>query len=246
MHVPRAIPERTIDAWVSIYLAQRYPDMRLWLPTSGWDQAVDPGLANAKIALLECKTSEQHVTATHGTHQRIEIDRAQLFRYLKSPVASRALYYVLPTFPADWAGNDAQTGPIFPAESSYWPHAPTWALWAISAVRLFHQLGGPAGIPANPWIAAHDVPTVPGARRLPDFCTGLEDCSRGLPLGTVLGVDHPSTIPDFAGVPSEDEGEYINPFADDPELPLGLQDALDYKTQSSAGRYGPIGVAITP
>src|SRR4051794_28021919 len=84
------IPERSLDAWLSIYLWRRFPRLRLWAPQAGWDFGLG-NLPRGKVLLLENKGCERE----NGT-DRVVIPVQQLTNYMNHRISSSLLYYVLP------------------------------------------------------------------------------------------------------------------------------------------------------
>lgn len=90
----RAIPEKTLEHWSSMYLARRFPQCQLWWPSIGEDISIEslprrPG----KSVLLEVKTTDWN--ASRWEH-RLTVDVDQLRRYQRSLIP---VYYVLPMPP---------------------------------------------------------------------------------------------------------------------------------------------------
>jgi hypothetical protein len=85
------VPERSIDAWLSIYLWRRFPGLRLWAPQAGWDFAFT-GIGPGKVVLLEDKGCERE-----GRIDRVPIDLRQLMRYLRDPCRARLSITCCPT-----------------------------------------------------------------------------------------------------------------------------------------------------
>jgi hypothetical protein len=121
------LPERTVDAWVAIYLANEFPGVRLWAPTQNSLPDRDLGLrANGKLLVLEHKGTYEE----WGRH-RVQIHLAQLRTYCFSALR-RATYYVLPNpcfgprryrpselVPEEAASRVSPPGPRF----EHWTHA---------------------------------------------------------------------------------------------------------------------------
>ena len=93
----RAIPEKTLEHWSSMYLARRFPRCQLWWPSVGEDISVE-SLPNrpGKSLLLEVKTTDW--SKSRWEH-RLTIDVEQLRIYQRSPIP---VYYVFPMPP--WQG----------------------------------------------------------------------------------------------------------------------------------------------
>jgi hypothetical protein len=174
------VPERTIDAWLSIYLSRRFPGLRLWAPQAGWDFAAS-NFPRGKVVLLENKGCERK-----GYEDRILINVPQLVAYLDHPVSSSLLHYVLPD-PTDrsvapsFAPRVPWSVPVVPPESDNRRGVGRW-VWVVSAWSIAYYLATRRGRPARrtATIRANQVPTLRGARRLTDFCRELEDCIAGI------------------------------------------------------------------
>lgn len=90
----RAIPEKTLEHWSSMYLARRFPDCQLWWPSAGEDVSIRSLPRRfGKSLLLEIKTTDWN---TPRWEHRLTLDVDQLRRYQRSPVP---VYYVLPMPP---------------------------------------------------------------------------------------------------------------------------------------------------
>lgn len=127
----RSIPEKTLEHWSSIYLANRFPNGSLWWPASGEDVLAElPRLAATgpgKTLALELKTTE----SVNGGHV-LQIDTHQLQRYLHPPGGPpMPIYYVFPV--PHWAGPlksrqgrtpRASGGPAAPPE--WWRRRVGW------------------------------------------------------------------------------------------------------------------------
>lgn len=174
-----AVPEKTVDAWLSIYLSQRFPLLSLWSPTRGWDQAVDTGVPpDSKLVLFEVKTSQER-----SHQQQIPIRWSQLDRYRKHPIAKRALYYVLPEFQGNPSGSDPGTLP-FPAESSLMWNVQYNVLWVASVWSLldYFRRRSSSVVNGNLWLPASELSAgnLAMSRRLFRLAQEIENCSVGL------------------------------------------------------------------
>lgn len=92
----RALPEKTLEHWVSRDVARRFPNANLWWPSNGEDIMVDeltgrPG----KWFMLEVKTTEWEPTSGKN---RLTIDLEQLREYLATGMP---IFYVFPVPPWD-------------------------------------------------------------------------------------------------------------------------------------------------
>ncbi|MFJ9780513.1 hypothetical protein ACIRSS_13080 [Amycolatopsis sp. NPDC101161] len=120
----RSIPEKTLEHWASIYLANRFPNGALWWPASGEDVLAElPRLAASapgKTLALELKTTE----ARNDDHV-LEIDTRQLARYLY-PRSGPPLpvYYVFPT--PRWKGSLASRSGFTPLAPGGTTAPPEW------------------------------------------------------------------------------------------------------------------------
>jgi len=99
----RSIPEKTLEHWTSIYLANRFPNGALWWPASGEDVLAElPRLAATgpgKTLALELKTTE-----VVGANHALWVDTRQLDRYLHPPSGPPLpVYYVFPV--PHWTGS---------------------------------------------------------------------------------------------------------------------------------------------
>lgn len=90
----RAIPEKTLEHWSSMYLARRFPVCQLWWPSMDEDIAVQSLSSRVgKSLLLEVKTTDWN---WRRWEHRLTIDVDQLRRYQSSPIP---VYYVFPMPP---------------------------------------------------------------------------------------------------------------------------------------------------
>jgi hypothetical protein len=119
---PLSLPERTLEAWVSIVVARRFPHAQIWAPTAAdtddWDVAADVN-GDGKVFVLEnkgCAPSEanfRNPPADPPDHL-ITIDMRQLEAYVRNPRLAPLTYYVLPVPP--WRGVPSR--PLWPARRS--------------------------------------------------------------------------------------------------------------------------------
>jgi hypothetical protein len=81
----RSLPERTVDAYLAMAVAARFPDAALWDPTNTpgeWDHTL---LAAGKTVLFETKGNEEGFN-------NILIDLDQLDDYLSREIAPLVFY----------------------------------------------------------------------------------------------------------------------------------------------------------
>src|SRR4051812_36413742 len=93
----RSLPEKTLEHWLSLYVANRFPRSAVWWPTRGQDISVgDLAGSPGKVILMEVKTAEwEPGRARH----KITIDIRQLRAYLGRGIP---VYYVFPI--PEWTG----------------------------------------------------------------------------------------------------------------------------------------------
>lgn len=86
----RVLPEKTLEHWVSMHLARRFPNARLWWPTRDEDVRVeDLSGPCGKSVLLELKTPDESATGDYS----IGLDVGQLSDHARRPIPT---YYVWP------------------------------------------------------------------------------------------------------------------------------------------------------
>lgn len=159
----RAIPEKTLEHWSSMYLARRFPRCQLWWPSIGEDISIEslPGRPG-KSVLLEVKTTDW---STSRWEHRLTIDVDQLRKYQLSPIP---VYYVLPMPPWQsvlsdghaWLAGRPRSDLLNPGSGWFgdWIYvARAQTLWTWLAARhtqrsatLFSNAGGPND-PATIW-----------------------------------------------------------------------------------------------
>lgn len=101
--VARSLPERTVDAWVTLAIGAEFPRAQIWAPTqvpkdANWDFGIQLGSGN--IFILEDKAT----SPTKNAHT-IGIDPDQLDHYcwIDDGTPGIPVYYVLPKPP--WKGG---------------------------------------------------------------------------------------------------------------------------------------------
>lgn len=108
--VPTAIPEKTIEHWVSQYITYRFRSLAsLWWPVSGEDVSIEslPRLPS-KVLQLELKTASFDPATPE--HQTVNVDLAQLAAYVRKRHWEQP-YYVYPI--PDWDGTLQATAARF-------------------------------------------------------------------------------------------------------------------------------------
>jgi hypothetical protein len=165
------IPERTVDAWVAIEVARKFPRALIWAPTQrqlpDFDLSVDAG----KLFILENKAPS--LSASQPPSYRITITQRQLYNYLVQRATRNRTFYILPCPPAPpWS--------VPPLEDRVqWRLAPPCRRWfnVVSAKRLWRVLwAAPLPRLGSPWWRDDHVPP-PGAPRGPRS-HGLDPCDR--------------------------------------------------------------------
>lgn len=125
-----AVPEKTLEHWVSQYLIYRYRSRcSLWWPAVGED--VDVRLLPSrpgKAVQLELKT-----TTASGRNQDVMIDLGQLWDYCRRPLGHQP-FYVFPR--PDWTGTlaaDAASEGVVVTELAYSRSGRAWwfASWLV-------------------------------------------------------------------------------------------------------------------
>lgn len=122
-----SLPERTVDAWVTAYVAKRSPDALIWAPTQR--DTPDYDIASSlpgpgKLFVLEDKAP--YANGHH--HFRLEV--RQMWNYLLHPQLRTRAFYVLPC-------------PPFPVTDV--PGASSWANVDLVPRQARSR------IPAHPW-----------------------------------------------------------------------------------------------
>ena len=205
------LPERTVDAWLSVYLSDRFPLLGIWAPTRGWDFELDPGIGPGKAVFFECKTARRRGNPAGNV---ISVDLRQLWEYVHGP-GSSVVYYVLPNPPAAFNPRPAGALPAPPPESrflwtcqSWFYLISAWGLWAhyrtgALVADLSHRL---LRVPCG------GLASLPGARPLWRFAQELENCTIGLRIEPLddAAMDTPSRplIPPAATPPTNELDEY--------------------------------------
>lgn len=107
------LPERTVDAWVAMYLATRLRSVLLWAPTQRTAVDFDFSVAaDGKLFVLEQKAPVVHLR--HGNHW-LEVDVPQLWRYCTHPQIAGLVWYVLPQPPYPAPSAAARGASLLPA-----------------------------------------------------------------------------------------------------------------------------------
>jgi hypothetical protein len=200
------IPERTVDAWLSIYLSDRFPLVSVWAPAHGWDFEVNAGLDDGKIALFECKTA---VETRPGRPGLIYVGLQQLQRYIRSP-GSSFLYYVLPAPPAVFqARNEAAVPPSPPAQGRLLWTCQQW-FYVISAARLWtHFVHGVVRAGSTSLLIRTDeLSGLEGARPLWAYAQQFERCEAGYRVFPPRPNGY-SPLPPPQGAPPREESDAL-------------------------------------
>lgn len=138
----RAIPEKTLEHWVSRDVARRFPSAVLWWPSSGEDIAVDDiGSRPGKWFMLEVKTTEWE---QNNGRNRLVVDLEQLDVYLYTGLP---VFYVFPVPPWDnvmtaalpWLGRRRRGDLGNPLVGSQWFGHWTFVLSAGEVNRLVRR-----------------------------------------------------------------------------------------------------------
>jgi hypothetical protein len=166
--VARSLPERTVDAYLAIAVAARFPDAALWDPTNtpgSWDHTV---IAAGKTVLFESKGNEE------GDND-IEIELEQLEDYLSRAVAPLVFYLLAD--PPGWSDFRPPLAPGSPATtwSSFldWAYVvPSAALAAATGLTGVTRTVRPSGGTFRVAATGVVVPCVP----LRQFFDDLERC----------------------------------------------------------------------
>lgn len=148
--VARSLPERTVDAWVTLAIVPEFPRAQIWTPTqvpkdTNWDFGIH--LESGNIFILEDKAT----SPTKNAHT-IEIDLHQLDHYCWIDDGTRGIpvYYVLSKL--SWKGEPAGRKDI-PDQVTYRLRSPSgpfdqWT-YVIRCTYLLRQLNGRNNINTN-------------------------------------------------------------------------------------------------
>lgn len=195
---PLSLPERTLEAWVSIVVARRFPNARIWAPTAAstddWDVAADVA-GDGKVFVLEnkgCAPSEANFRPprTRPADHLIRIDMQQLRAYVGNRRLAPLTYYVLPVPP--WSGvpsrprwpfeRDAPTPPIIlPGEAGARRGCERW-IRVVAARELEALLS--TGRPADHRTVHSDQVLAVGVT-LDVFLRRVRRCEIGWPVGSL-------------------------------------------------------------
>jgi len=123
--MPLMLPERTVDSWVSAYLATRDRHIHLWAPTeqnpiAAFDLAAEVqetagGLAKPKVFVLEHKGVEFGPPAVPSV--RLRYNQHVRHLALDAALGGNVLYYLLPVPP--WLAGVAPVPPPVPGAASH-------------------------------------------------------------------------------------------------------------------------------
>lgn len=223
----RSLPERTVDAWVSIALCAAFPHSLIWAPTqnmveANWDFGVS--LGDGKLLILEDKGATP-VTRQRkkplDTH-RIDVDIDQLSWYCDDveSVTGIPVYYVLPRPPwiGRWTGSSAVPDQAVCRTGSVDGPFPEWVL-VIRCDDLRGKMTGRRGI-------FTDTLPLAGSLSLADFIARAKRCE----IGKVI------TGP---GDGTSRAAKEVEPVTQQPREPVQLrapvQQAASTRQQTSVG-----------
>ena len=135
------MPEKTLEHWMSMHLARRFPTVRLWWPAAREDISVE-GVPSSpgKSVLLEVKTTEWDGALSQ---HRLTLDVEQLRAYQHSAIP---VYYILPIPPWSgllnpdnpWLGSRSRTELLLPGTGWFGD----WT-FVVSAEDLWLHLSSP-------------------------------------------------------------------------------------------------------
>jgi hypothetical protein len=94
--MPVSLPERTVDAWVTAYVAKRVPDALLWAPTQ--QQIPDYDIASSLPGPGKLFVFEDKAPYTNGAHH-FDLPVRQIWNYLRRDDLKTRTFYVLPCPP---------------------------------------------------------------------------------------------------------------------------------------------------
>lgn len=95
--MPVSLPERTVDAWVTAYVAKRVPDALLWAPTQR--QIPDYDLASSLPGPGKLFVFENKAPYTNRAHHHFILYVRQIWNYLRVADLRARTFYVLPCPP---------------------------------------------------------------------------------------------------------------------------------------------------
>jgi hypothetical protein len=197
--MPVALPERTVDAWVTAYVAERVPDALLWAPTQR--QIPDYDLASSlpgpgKLFVFENKAPQ----ANKAYHFVLPV--RQIWNYLRRADLRERTFYVLPCPPFPISEVPGAPGAAAPPPADLVPRRAQTRLkghqWAppggceewfrvVSAIELWKHLV--PGVPPGPGAPVWRKPkkgSVPPPSGAPTKHTVRPTCSRVATLGESL------------------------------------------------------------
>jgi hypothetical protein len=185
--VPVSLPERTVDSWTSVYLAQRLPNVLLWAPTQMQHPDYDlagglPG--RGKLFVLENKGPYTRPNAGHG----FDLSMRQLYNYLRHPALRDRTFYILPCPPYPTS--------TVPAPLPAPPSAAPVLLPARATARLPGHIWAPPG-GCEDWFsvaAAADVWALTGLPLPTPGDAFWMNGSKGPPGTMVSGIAEGSTV----------------------------------------------------
>jgi len=181
--MPVALPERTVDAWVTAYITSRIPTALIWAPTQRQLPDFDitselPG--PGKLLVLEDKAPYTGYRGTYG----FTLGVRQMWNYLRNPELRDRTFYVLPCPPFPVTEVPGTRGAPIPGTSPMprraqarlgghpWASAKPCEHWfqVVPALDLWtHLLSIPAPTPGvAPWPAPRKGSPPAGAPAVQD------------------------------------------------------------------------------
>ena len=231
--MPVSLPERTVDAWVTAYVARRVPHALLWAPTQR--QLPDYDIASSLPGPGKLFVLEDKAPYTNGNHVFLLTVR-QMWNYLRNPDLRARTFYVLPCppYPVDEVpGGPGATTPPAPdlvprrARSRLAGHP--WPPWQaceewfrvvpVSELWARFVSGGPPAIGAPYWPTPERGPApacAPAMTDLPLSCPLPADLGGSLKsfMDGLLACDRPELRVD-----PESPGEFVQITEDTEDSP---------------------------
>ena len=172
--MPCSLPERTVDSWVSVRIAEAFPHALIWSPTQrlpdNWDMAAEFG--DGKLLIFENKGSDPPSRRSIG--HRVWINTVQLDSYIRRVQPQVDVFYVLPDPP--WPGEPTGSRYV-PIEAVYRATCGDW-LWVMRADDLRARVRGRG----QRWVSGGEIPTWPQTISLTAFLAGVRACQIGVLL----------------------------------------------------------------
>jgi hypothetical protein len=198
--MPVALPERTVDTWVTAYVAERVPDALLWAPTQR--QVPDYDLASSlpgpgKLFVFENKAPQANMAYYFILSVR------QIWNYLRRADLRARTFYVLPCPPFPTSEVPGTPGAASPPPVDLVPRRAQTRLrghrWAppdgceewfrvVSAIELWRHLmpGAPPSPGAPVWLKPKKGSRVSHPPGAPTKKTVRLTCSHAASIGESL------------------------------------------------------------